>query len=347
MQISRLVRVSAIVSALSIGSCLLVAAPAGAAAPVCQSAGSTGLTAAVIATSNQTITGTIDATGCGVGVYIGPGITGVTVDNATISGANDHGILVQDASNDTIENSLVTGNGLNPSTCPSPPTPPTGPCISEDKGIELVGTSHVTVEDNVVTKNMADGGIGVADDGPIDPGAPQPGTLHPGYHNLIKGNVISGNPTGCGIVVAAYNPGAGVSNNVVEGNDVTGNVAGIVVAADAPHTLAINNDVFQNVASGNFIPGVIVHSNAPGDVVVGTDVEGNVLSGNGPDPHAAGGKGPAGPAGIVVIAEPLPPGAPASLPKAIVRDTTVKGNTYAGETVNLFIFGSIATSVLP
>ena len=52
-------------------------------------AGSTGLTARIVATSGQTISGKVDATGCDIGIYIGPGITNVKVKDATISGANE------------------------------------------------------------------------------------------------------------------------------------------------------------------------------------------------------------------------------------------------------------------
>src|SRR5437870_1718357 len=40
------------------------------------------ITAAKVAITCQTITGDVDATGCDVGVYIGPGVTGVTVTAA-------------------------------------------------------------------------------------------------------------------------------------------------------------------------------------------------------------------------------------------------------------------------
>ncbi len=56
----------------------------------------TGFTVKVIAAKGQVITGTINATGFDVGVYVGPGITGVIITNAKIFGANDHGIFVQD-----------------------------------------------------------------------------------------------------------------------------------------------------------------------------------------------------------------------------------------------------------
>lgn len=319
------------------------AGPAGATTTSCLTAGSTGLTAAVVASSNQTITGVINATGCDNGVYIGPGVSGVTVNGAYITGANNHGIFVQNATNDTIENSVVEGNGVAPTVCPLPPKQATAPCIHEDKAIELVGSSYITVSGNTVNGNLADGGIGVADDGPLDPGALQAGTLAVAYHNLIKNNVIVGNSGGCGIVVAAYNAGAGVSNNVIEDNVVAQNPAGIIIAADSPHTLALNNDVFSNVAEMNYLPGIIVHANTPGDVVLGTLVENNALIGNGPDAQAAGGKGPTTSTGIVVIAEPIPAGFPPGLPAATIHWTTLTGNTFSGEATTIFLSHAVTT----
>jgi len=303
----------------------------------CQQAGSTGLTAKVVATSGQTITGLVDATGCDVGIYVGPGVSNVTIQSAVVENADNHGIFVQDAFGTTIENSVVDHNGLNPTLCPNPPQKPTGPCISEDKPIELVGTSHSVVENNTVTGNLADGGIGVADDGPLDPGAFDPGTLKAAYHNVIANNVVVDNKGGCGIVLAAYNQGGGVSNNVVTGNVVNQNVAGVVVAADSPGTTVINNDVFRNVVEDNIIPGIIVHSNTPGDKVIGTNIQGNVLSGNGADGEVHD----TATTGIIVVTNPTPPGFPAGTPAALITYTTVKGNTFDNEQKDVVVTGKV------
>lgn len=341
--LKQIVRLFGFITGLLALTATVAVGPASAAAATCLSAGSTGLTAAVVASSNQTITGVINATGCDNGVYIGPGVSGVTVNGAYITGANNHGIFIQDAVNDTIENSVVEGNGVAPTLCPLPPKQPSGPCIHEDKAIELVGSSYITVSGNTVNGNLADGGIGVADNGPLDPGALQAGTLSIAYHNLIKNNVIVGNKGGCGIVVAAYNPGAGVSNNVIEDNVVAQNPAGIIIAADSPHTLALNNDVFSNVAEMNYLPGIIVHANTPGDVVLGTLIENNALIANGPDAGAAGGKGPTTSTGIVVIAEPIPPGFPPGLPAATIHWTTLTGNTFSAEATDIFLSHALTT----
>lgn len=72
---------------------------------------------------------------------------------------------------------------------------------------------------NVVTGNLADGGIGVADDGPtLDPGAPKPDSApHTAKNDTVSTNKVTGIYGGCGIVYAAYNKGAtaGISGGII------------------------------------------------------------------------------------------------------------------------------------
>lgn len=261
---------------LTLGGGLVVATPViAAAAGSCQAAGSTGMTAKVIAASGQWITGTIDATGCDIGVYAGPGVTNLTIIGATISDAHDHGILLQQVTNSLVTLSNVSNNGLTGSHAGENPGQ-----LSEDKGIELLGTTNVTVSYNTVKGNQADGGIGISDDGPIISGALVGGSVHTASGNTISWNDIENNPTGCGIVISSYNPGGGVANNLVMGNISKGNSVGIVVAADVPNTSAMNNIVVDNTSTDNLGPGVVIHSNTPGDVVDGTRVLWNTISGN-------------------------------------------------------------------
>ncbi len=310
----------------------------------CVAGGSTGLTAVEVAVSGQTITGTINASGCDIGIYVGPGTSNVTMKDVTVTSANDHAILVQDANNILIENSTIIGNGVNPETCP-PGAPSKTPCIAENKPIELVGTTNSTVKDNLVADNRSDGGIGVADDGKMDPGGLKPGMEAASKNNVIEGNTVVDNLGGCGIVVAAYNAGAGVSGDRVLANTIIGNVAGVVVAADSPATTATDNVVDQNTITGNFLPGVIVHANTPGDVVTGTVVEYNTLAFNGPDPSADGGLGPKDTTGIVIAAEPYPSGFPAGLPDASITDTVVARNVIGNEMTPVFAAGATNTTM--
>jgi hypothetical protein len=325
-------------------------APGVAGAVGCTSnAGGTGLSAAVVATASQHITTTVDATSCDVGIFVGSAATNVNIDSISVSGANDHGILAVDTTGLTVQNSTVSGNGVAPTAG-----------IAENKAIELVGTSNSTVTGNTVTGNLADGGIGVADDGAapgVDPGAPNAGTNSPATGDVVKSNTISGNYGGCGIVVASYNT-SGVSNVTVGGasagtaNTLTGSpgqfgphgpvIGGIVAAADAPGGNVTNVTVQGNNITGSGIPGVVVHSNAPAagslaaDVVTGVKVLGNTISGN--DWLAT--DGPPKPAGIVVAATAVPPPSGPTL-----TGTVVNGNTITNEFDGVWIAGAPDTDV--
>lgn len=296
----------------------------------CSIAGTTGLTAAVVASAGQTISGqVIDASGCDIGIFVGPGVEHVTISGATVTGANDHGIFVQDTSHVSIRNSTISGNGVAPHS------------VAEDKALQLVGTTNSSVQDNIVTGNFADGGIAINDDGSLDPGAPTGGSLLASTNNVVSGNTVSGNYVGCGIVLSAYNPAAGVSNNVVTGNTVTGTVGfskhgpvigGIVVAADSSNTTVSNNTVVGNTITDSFIPGIVVHSNAPGDVVSNNSVIANTLSGDG------WGKidGPPALVGIIIAS---------GAPSAILTNTTASANRITNEDIGIYVAGATGTHI--
>ncbi len=305
-----------------------------AAAPSCTAAGSTGLSAAMVVTTNVSNV-TVNAAGCDIGIYVPPGTSGITISGVTVSGANDHGIFVQDASGVTITGSTVDGNGVAPTAG-----------ISENKAIQLVGTSNSTVTANTVTGNLADGGIGIADDGNIDPGAPKPGTASPATNDTVSNNRVSGNYGGCGIVLASYNS-SGLSADTVKGNTVTGSpgqfgphgpvIGSVVIAADTPGAQVANIAVTGNTVTGAFIP-VVVHSNAPGDRVSGVSITANTISGD--DWGAV--DGPPSPAGIIVAVSPLPP--PAT---PVLTGTTITANTFSGEHFDIWVSGATQTTTSP
>ena len=302
----------------------------------------------LISASGQPSNTVINAAGLLHGVeIIGAAVNASAVEGFTVENANAQGIFVQDASNVIISNNQVLNNVQNAAlVCPFA-GPPAGPCILEDKGIELIGTSGATVASNTVVGTVADGGIGLSDDGPLNPGTPcnlnltagtcsgKPGGSHPSIDNVVTSNTVVANTGGCGIVVSAYDPGQGVIGNVVFNNDVVANAEGIVVATPIPGTSAINNTVMGNSVLNSFTEGIDIDFSsgafAPGGVFSGNSVMGNVLSGNGPDYDFS----PPGPTGIAVIS-------PSSSP---VQGTTVAGNTIRNEYYGIGVFNATGTVV--
>lgn len=365
---------------LSTLSILLLAMIAPRAAAVssseCVPAGGTGLTAFKVASSHQTIKGiSINAAGCDVGIYIGPGSTHVTIKNVKITGANDHGIFVQDASHITIKNSIVTGNGIAGHGCPTPLSPP--PCIRENKAIQLVGTSDSVVTNNVVSHNVADGGIGIADDGPTSVGG-DPGALtnsatspHQSKNIRVTENMVVDNANGCGIIVAGYDANVGVRNIEVRDNTIVGIPPAtpaqlppfggpfggpgsfdgqIIVAGDGPFTTVSNVRVVGNDLDGSLLPGIVIHANVFGDKISNTVVKDNTLSDNGWYPPFFGPPGdtntPSSPdtTGISVVAEV---GIfPSSLgPAPAISHTTIDSNTVHGDKIGVWLCGTDHTTI--
>ncbi len=303
----------------------------------CTAAGSTGLTAAHIATTNEVITGSVDATGCDIGIYVGSGITGVHIGGAppasatTVSGANDTGILAEQTSTLLIQNVTAQGNGIAPTKG-----------VESYGGIVLAGVSTSTVTNSTVINNGG-GGIFVNDDGPVDPGAPNagPGAVVPSNAVTVSQNVINGNYGSCAIVYATHNATGSISGGVISGNVITGHpgvfkasgpdLGGIVVAAASFHATVSNTQVTGNDVSGSFEGGIIVHSHAPLDVVTGTSITNNTIhDGN----NWGKTNGPPTTAGIIVGVDQLPP---ASAPQ--ITSTTVSNNTISGQFYGLWISG--------
>jgi hypothetical protein len=304
------------------GSVALGSVEAGASPRVaCSAAGSTGFTAAQVATAGQTFIAYVDGTGCNLGIYVPPGANNVTISGITVSGAGDHGILAENVSNLMIQNSTIQGNGVNAT-----------PKLGTDKAVQLVGVSNSHVLNNTVTGNVADGGISVADEGGnFDPAAPQgPATPVASTNDVITGNTVSGNFGGCGIIVEGWVPGAGVSGITVSNNQITGQpgvfgphgpvIGQLIVATDAPGATVSNTTVSGNTVTGSFLSGITVHSNAPGDSITGTTITGNTLSGN----NWAHINGAPKTDAIALEVNPIPP--PVT---PVLSGTTITGNTMS------------------
>jgi hypothetical protein len=328
----------------------------------CKAAGTTTLTAYMVVThSHTTISGkTINAAGCDVGIYVSPGLSWITIKNDLVTGANQHGILVQDDSHVTIRNNVVVGNGVATRVCPPSGTPPPG-CIPENKPVQLVGTSDSYVTNNVVSFNTADGGIGVADDGPQNPGAPLgvAGSRDRAMNDQVMWNTIADNTQGCGIVIAAYNPDVGVRNVTAEHNTIVGSspaqvmsgapayIGQIVVATDGPDTTIAYVRLVDNTLQGSFLPGIVLHANVFGDKILNTRIIGNVLTDNGyyPGPPNSKSNTPTslqGTTGISIVAENPPP---AKQSPAVIMHTVISSNTVKNDNIGVWLCYTQQTTI--
>ncbi|MGH3745671.1 MAG: right-handed parallel beta-helix repeat-containing protein, partial [Mycobacteriales bacterium] len=290
-------RKSVVVGVVAVATALLSvawSATADAAPASCTAdAGGTGLSAAVVATASQKISATtVDATGCDIGIYVGSGATGVTIDGVTVTGAGFQGILAEKTSALTVQNSTVDGNGFKTIDPSAPPLEGSGlrSKVGQSFGISLFGVSDSTITGNKVYDNGR-GGIGVMDNGPNDPGALTQNTKAPlvaSTNDSITNNQVWRNYGGCAIVVATQNFGGSLSQLTITGNTIVGtgmsqngpDIGGIVVAADLPTSSVSTVSVSGNTIDGSFEGGVIVNAIAPGSSTQNVTVTGNVLRAN-------------------------------------------------------------------
>ena len=271
----------------------VTAGSAQAAASCTPNAGNTGLSAAVVATSRQTIShGTLDATGCDIGIYIGAGARYVTVRDMTVTGANFQGIFAEKTSHVSISHSTVTGNAFNTIDPNAPALPGSGvhSFVGQAFAISLFGVRHASVEHNKVYNNGR-GGIGVMDNGPFDPGAMTQDPTAPlalSSHIEVEHNRTWANYNGCGIVAATQNVGGYLTRLEISDNRITGtgfgaagpDIGGIVVAADPPQSKVTYADVEHNKVKDSFEAGVLVNAEASGSWTTAVQVHDNDLSGN-------------------------------------------------------------------
>ena len=166
----------------------------------------------MVARPGQTISHrTINAAPCDIGIYVGAGVSHVTINSVTVDGASFQGIFAQDTSYVTIEHSTVTDNAFGTIDTSVPPLPGSGvqSLVSQAFAISLFGVSHATVADNTVYNNGR-GGIGVMDNGPNDPGTitqdPSAPLVSSSYDS-VTGNREWANYNGCAIVAATQNLG--------------------------------------------------------------------------------------------------------------------------------------------
>jgi hypothetical protein len=238
-----------------------------------------------------------------------PCLAGITVKSSnvavrglTVTGAIGEGILVTGSlmglsiSHVLIRGNRVIGNDEDgkPSKAHSlyPPCKPHGQIPGDcGEGIHLMGVYDSVVSHNRVEGNS--GGILLSDE------------LGPTFHNKIGHNFVTANLYDCGITVPGHNPQAldasgnrqpslaGVYDNVILRNRITGNGikeegAGILFANAFAGTGAYDNVVSHNYIAGNEMAGVTMHAHV---LPAGKfeDLSGNRIVGNTIGPNNLGG----------------------------------------------------------
>jgi Right handed beta helix region len=201
---------------------------------------------------------TIDATGKTNGIRVTA--SNVTVRNFTVANATADGILV------TGNRARIMDN------------------TSEDNGatgISFNGSMFSSAVRNVAVANTA-GGIELVDDFGVT------------ADTTVLGNDASGNPGGCGIILASHS-GAGVYGNMVRGNVADDNGtnpassgSGILMATGAPGGQVYNNTVDGNFVTGNGLAGVTVHGHIAGLNLNGNAVVNNYIGTNNIDGDPVG-----------------------------------------------------------
>jgi parallel beta-helix repeat protein len=150
------------------------------------------------------------------------------------------------------------------------------------EGVHLLDVAYSRISGNNVSGNS--GGVLLSDD------------LGPTHHNLVDHNIVADNAADCGITVPGHNPHAlsatgrrrpsvaGVYDNVIWANVVTGNGlagegAGVLFANAGPGTAVYDNWVGRNYIARNGLAGVTFHAHTlgPGQV---EDLSGNAVVAN-------------------------------------------------------------------
>jgi nitrous oxidase accessory protein NosD len=229
----------------------------------------------------------IDATGKNNGILIsGARAAGATVRGFVVQNATFEGILASRTSGVTIAKNTVQHNDQGQKA-----SHPTGECapaggIPGDcgEGLHLMSVMSSTVTSNIVRNNA--GGILMTDE------------LGPTALNLISRNQALNNVLDCGITLASHNPkavsssgapqpsvggvyGNYIVNNTANGNGVSGQGGGILLAAPAPGMGTYDNIVDGNTADGNGLAGITLHSHAPDQYLNGNVITNNTASHDG------------------------------------------------------------------
>jgi Right handed beta helix region len=213
---------------------------------------------------------TIDATAQNNGILLqGPGASGSSVRHFEVDNAIGEGILATQVDGVTIANNKVVHNDQGGTVPNSYPQCQAQGEVPGDCGeaLHLQATTNSRVVANDVSQNA--GGILVSDD------------IAATHGNLIAYNRVTDNKPDCGITVPAHNPAAGVYDNTITRNWVTGNgEGGVLIAVGVPGGAAHDNHVTQNYLAGNGFAGVTLHAHFPGSNLDNNVIDENLIKTN-------------------------------------------------------------------
>ena len=257
-----------------------------------------------------TVSGTVDATGCDIGVYYGPGHSG-SVSGAAISNASYYGVLVNGAAvnvlDSTIENvgpSVNSGDNtgilfLNGANCPHGVDRHgrRGACAILGNTITqpLWGKNGITAKNPgtmvVILRNTVEGygpDASIAQNG-IEIGD---GAVADIEQNTVSGNQYTGNNNATGILIygGPGHDGVGTfegpnytSQALVQNNSLSGNDIGVILwnvndpATDPPPSTNNNvslNTIFNDGACPNIFATGILYLSGKNDMIGGNTVYG-------------------------------------------------------------------------
>ncbi len=227
----------------------------------------------------------------------------VQVSGFTVQGAIGEGILATGSlaggsiSHVEIRDNHVTGNNTGTAQSPNSPYPQCNPVGATPgdcgEAVHLMGVYASQVTGNLINGNG--GGVLLTDE------------FGPTHDNLISANVIKDNLFDCGVTVPGHNPfaldAAGnrqpsvagdyrnvIARNVITGNGVDGEGAGVLFANASAGSASYDNLVIHNYIAGNGLGGVTLHAHpiAPGtfEDLNGNNVIANTIGQNNLAPDA-------------------------------------------------------------
>jgi hypothetical protein len=273
------------------------------------------------------VTGTVSATGCNIGVFYGPGTHG-TVNNATITGSNYYGVVVQQA-NVNVENSNVNTIGETPLNGDQHgvgiyyATVTSGTATAQP-ACATTGSTRGTINNNSVSTYQKAGIVAnctgtnvniennvVQGQGPVDYIAQNGIEIGVGANAVVNNNLVTDNSyTGAGGASSggilayggaeyggAYTTNTQITNNIVIGNDVgiwLSNISACGATTCTAATSRTNIDVTGNTIANAGLNNTTGNSATQGyqagisDQGDGDTIVGNTITGAGYNPASSG-----------------------------------------------------------